>query len=68
MVLPVTAVLRTRDAMAGITHMQLNVDGCIWIGKVEREGGGGREYERSRQEKEARVGWVIRQIQIGVVV
>ena len=50
---------------------QLNVDGCIWIGKVEREGegGGGRgEYERSRQEKEARVGWVIRQIQIGVVV
>ena len=46
---------------------QLNVDGCIWIGKVEREGGGG-EYERSRQEKEARVGWVIRQIQIGVVV
>ena len=46
---------------------QLNVDGCIWIGKVEREGGGG-EYERSRQEKEARVGWVIRQIQIAVVV
>ena len=30
--------------------------------------GGGGEYERSRQEKEARVGWVIRQIQIGVVV
>ena len=28
---------------------------------------GGREHERSRQE-EARVGWVIRQIQIGVVV
>ena len=26
------------------------------------------EYERSRQEKEAQVGWVIRQIQIGVVV
>ena len=48
---------------------QLNVDGCIWIGKVEREGGGGGgEYERSRQEKEARVRWVIRQIQIGVVV
>ena len=35
------------------------------------EGGGkvgGREHERSRQEKEARVGWVKRQIQIGVVV
>ena len=47
---------------------QLNVNGCIWIGKVEREGGGGGEYERARQEKEARVGWVIRQIQIGVVV
>ena len=47
---------------------QLNVDGCIWIGRGEREGGGGGEYERSRQEKEARVGWVIRQIQIGVVV
>ena len=31
-------------------------------------GGGGGEYERSRQEKEARVLWVIRQIQIGVVV
>ena len=31
-------------------------------------GGGGGEYERSRQEKEALVGWVIRQIQIGVVV
>ena len=47
---------------------QLNVDGCIWIGRGEREGGGGGgEYERSRQEKEARVGWVIRQIQIGVV-
>ena len=45
---------------------QLNVDGCIWIGRGE--GGGGGEYERSRQEKEARVGWVIRQIQIGVVV
>ena len=28
----------------------------------------GREHERSRQEKEARVGWVKRQIQIGVVV
>ena len=47
---------------------QLNVDGCIWIGRGEREGGGGRKYDRSRQEKEARVGWVIRQIQIGVVV
>ena len=46
---------------------QLNVEGCIWIGKGEAGGGGG-EYERSRQEKEARVGWVIRQIQIGVVV
>ena len=44
---------------------QLNVDGCIWIGRGERGGG---EYERSKQEKEARVGWVIRQIQIGVVV
>ena len=30
--------------------------------------GGGREHERSRQEKEARVGWVKRQIKIGVVV
>ena len=30
--------------------------------------GGGRNHERSRQEKEARVGWVKRQIQIGVVV
>ena len=30
--------------------------------------GGGREHERSRQEKEARVGWVKKQIQIGVVV
>ena len=53
---------------------QLNVDGCIWIGRGESEGWGwgggvgGGEYERSRQEKEARVGWVIRQIQIGVVV
>ena len=51
---------------------QLNEDGCIWIGRGGREGGcggwGEREHERSRQEKEARVGWVIRQIQIGVVV
>ena len=49
---------------------QLNVDGCIWIGRGEREGGGGGggEYERSRQEKAAQVGWVKRQIQIGVVV
>ena len=46
---------------------QLNVDGCIWIGRGEREGGGGGG-ERSRQEKEAWVGWVIRQIQTGVVV
>ena len=46
---------------------QLNVDGCIWIGRGER-GGGGRERERSRQEKEVRVGWVIKQIQTGVVV
>ena len=30
-------------------------------------GGGEGEYERSWQEKEARGGWVIRQIQIGVV-
>ena len=44
---------------------QLNVDGCIWIGKGKGGGGG---YERSRQEEEAWVGWVIRQIQIGVVV
>ena len=29
---------------------------------------GDGEHERSRQEKEARVGWVIRQSQIGVVV
>ena len=37
---------------------------------MDRESGRGRggEYERSRQEKKARVGWVIRQIQIGVVV
>ena len=38
---------------------------------MDRERGkrrGEGEYERSRQEKEARVGWVIRQIQIGVVV
>ena len=38
---------------------------------MDRERGKGRsggEYERSRQEKERRVGWVIRQIQIGVVV
>ena len=34
----------------------------------EVRGGGGREHERSRQEKEAQVGWVKRQIQIGVVV
>ena len=33
-----------------------------------KRGGGEGELERSRQEKEARVGWVIRQIQIGVVV
>ena len=38
-------------------------------GQGEGEGkGGGREHESSRQEKEARVGWVIRQIQTGVVV
>ena len=34
----------------------------------ERGKGRGEEYERSRQEKEARVGWLIRQIQIRVVV
>ena len=43
----------------------MNVDGCIWMGE---EGGGWREHEISRQEKEARVGSVKRQIQIGVVV
>ena len=32
-----------------------------------REVGGGREHERFRQEKETRVGWVKKQIQIGVV-
>ena len=42
---------------------QLNVDGCVWIGR-----GGGREHERSRQKKEARVGLVKRHIQIGVIV
>ena len=48
----------------------LNVDGCIWIGRRGKWGGGGEggEHERSRQEKGARVGWVKRQIQIGVVV
>ena len=39
---------------------------------MDRERGKGRggdeEHARSTQEKEARVGWVIRQIQIGVVV
>ena len=39
---------------------------------MDRESGKGRgrggEYERSRQEKEAWVGWVIRRIQICVVV
>ena len=44
---------------------------CRWM-HMDRESGKGRgrggEYERSRQEKEARVGWVIRQIQIVVVV
>ena len=37
-------------------------------GQGEGEGKGWGEHERSGQEKEARVGWVIRQIQIGVVV
>ena len=44
---------------------------CRWMHMDRKRGkgrGGGREYERSRQGKEARVGWVIRQIQIGVVV
>ena len=37
--------------------------------KREKGGGGeGGEHKRSRQEKEARVGWVIRQIQTGVLV
>ena len=44
---------------------------CRWM-HMDRESGKGRgrwgEHERSRQEKKARVGWVIRQIQIGVVV
>ena len=31
-------------------------------------GGGGREHERFRQEKQARVGWVKKETQIGVVV
>ena len=44
---------------------QLNVDGCSWIGRGGKEGGG--EYERSRQEKEARVRWVKSQIQTVVV-
>ena len=47
---------------------QLNVDRCIWIGRGGKGSGEGREHERSRQEKEARVGWVKRQIHIGVVV
>ena len=50
---------------------QLNVDGCIWMGGGgggEGGQGGWREHEISRQEKEARVGSVKRQIQIGVVV
>ena len=46
---------------------QLNVDGYIGIERGGRGGGGG-EHEIYRQEKEARVGWVKRQIQIGVVV
>ena len=37
-------------------------------GQGEGEGNRGGEHERSRQEKEARVGWVKRQIQISVVV
>ena len=44
---------------------QLNVDGCIWKGRGGREWG---EHNRSRQEKEAWVGWVKRQIQIDVIV
>ena len=38
---------------------ELNADRGIWIGGGK---GGGREHERSRQEKEARVGWVKRQL------
>ena len=48
------------------------MDACGWgdVGDVGDVGGkgGGIEHERSRQEKEARVGWVKRQAQIGVVV
>ena len=45
---------------------QLNVDGYIGIERGGRGGGG--EHEIYRQEKEAQVGSVKRQIQIGVVV
>ena len=39
---------------------------CRWVHMDRERGWWGGEHERSRQEKEARVGWVIRQIQIGV--
>ena len=50
---------------------QLTVNGCTWIGRGGREGwgvGGGSMRDLGKTEKEARVGWVKRQIQIGVVV
>ena len=35
---------------------QLNVDGCIWIGKVDREGGGGKSMRDLARE--GGTGWV----------
>ena len=40
----------------------------MYMDREKGKGRGGREHERSRQEKEARVGWVKREIQIGIVV
>ena len=42
-------------------YIDTHVDGCIWIGRGGgKGGGGGRQHERSRQSKEAWVGWVKR--------
>ena len=35
---------------------QLNVDGCIWMGKVEREGGGGESMRDVGKRRRHRLG------------
>ena len=61
------SIVQIQRTPGRITKLIVAVE-CRWMHRERGKGRGEGESMRSRQEKEARVGWVIRQIQSGIVV